>query len=68
MPPVSNVLAASIQICILLGMKEINFYGADHNFFHTIAVNGENQLVGKYVHWSTKIGRLAGDCLFRSKM
>lgn len=50
MPAVNNVLIPSIQICILLGIKNIFLFGVDHDFFKSVEVDENNRLIVRRKH------------------
>lgn len=51
MPRVGTVANLAIYIAILNGYKDIKLYGVDHDFFLSWAINDNNELCAKEVHF-----------------
>jgi hypothetical protein len=51
MPQCQNVLVAALFIAINMGYKNIELAGADHNWHESLAVNDENVVCIKQVHF-----------------
>lgn len=51
MPQCQNVLVAALFLAINMGYKEIELAGADHNWHESLAVNDDNVVCLKQVHF-----------------
>lgn len=51
MPQCQNVLVAALFLAINIGYKEIELAGADHNWHESLAVNDDNVVCLKQVHF-----------------
>ncbi len=51
MPQSQNVLVASLFLSINLGYKNIELFGADHNWHQDLIVNDENVVCMKHIHF-----------------
>jgi hypothetical protein len=51
MPQCQNVLVAALFLAINIGYKEIELAGADHNWHETLAMNEDNVVCLKHVHF-----------------
>ncbi len=51
MPQSQNVLVAALFLAINSGFKKIFLFGADHTWHQTLAVNEQNQLCLKHIHF-----------------
>jgi hypothetical protein len=51
MPQSQNVLVASLYFAINLGYKNIELFGADHNWHHDLIVNDKNVVCLKHIHF-----------------
>ncbi|MFN0030705.1 MAG: hypothetical protein ACKVOR_00950 [Flavobacteriales bacterium] len=51
MPQCQNVLVAALFVAVNLGYRRIELFGADHNWHQQLAVDANNQVCMKHIHF-----------------